>query len=157
MNINNILESKLFRGVILGIAGLIALGFVFNLGVFVGARRANFSFRWADEYHRNFGGPQGGFFGDFIGTEKEFPNSSGSFGQIIRIDTSANTLTMKDASNVEKNILISKKTTIVYQRKNIGLFDLKINDSIVVIGEPNSTGQIEAVLIRVMPALKIIK
>jgi hypothetical protein len=148
----DIFESKLFRGIILGIAGLIILVFVFGLGVFVGMKRADFSFRWADEYHRNFGGPKGGFFGDFMGMNNEFANANGSFGQIINIDTSTNTLTIKDVSNVEKNILVNDKTAIIYQRKNIKLPDLKINDSVVVIGEPNNSGQIQAELIRVMPS-----
>ncbi|MGD0577282.1 MAG: hypothetical protein ABSA74_04360, partial [Candidatus Staskawiczbacteria bacterium] len=83
-------QSKLFKGIILGVAGLVVLVFVFCLGVFVGTKRADFSFRWADEYHRNFGGPQGGFFGDFIGMDREFTNSNGSFGQIISINPSTN-------------------------------------------------------------------
>ena len=154
MDTNNFFQSNLFKGIIIGIAGLLVLMFVFSLGVFVGSKRAEFSFRWADEYHRNFGGPQGGIFGDFMGMDREFPNANGSFGQIIKIDTTANTLTIKDPSNVEKNILVDAKTNIVLQRNNIKLSDLKVDDNIVVVGEPNSSGQIEAVLIRVMPAIK---
>jgi len=153
---NNIFESKLFRAVILSIAGLIVLGFVFGLGVFVGTKRADFSFRWADQYHRNFAGPRGGFFGDFMAQDREFTNSNGLFGQIMKIDTSAGSgqdgnLTVKDRDNTEKIVLISDKTSIIYQKKNIRLSDLKTGDNIVVIGEPNNNGQIQAELIRVMP------
>ena len=45
----DIFQSKLFKGIVLGIAGFIILVFVFGLGVFVGAKRADFSFQWADE------------------------------------------------------------------------------------------------------------
>ena len=151
MDINKIFESKLFKGIILGIAGLIILGFVFNMGVFVGAKRAEFSFKWADEYHRNFGGPQGGIFGEFMGMGDEFANANGSFGQIIKIDPVTKTLTIKDVANVEKNILVSDKATIIYQKKNIKISELKVGDSVVIIGEPNDNGQIRAELIRVMP------
>jgi hypothetical protein len=144
----NILESKLFRAIILSIAGFIILAFVFGLGVFVGTKKADFSFRWADQYHRNFGGPQGGFFGDMMG--QDFTAANGVFGQIIKID--GQTLTIKSKDNVEKSILISDKTTIIYQRKNMKLSELKVNDSVVVIGDPNDQGQIQAELIRVMPA-----
>lgn len=137
----------------MGIAGLIILAFVFGLGVFVGMKRANFSFQWADEYHRNFGGPQGGFLGDFFGTDRESANANGSFGQIISIDQTAQTFTIKDAGNVEKNILVNSQTIIVFQKKNMKLSDLKISDNVVVVGEPNSSGQIVAELIRVMPYL----
>ena len=55
-----------------------------------------------------------------------------------------------DGDNTEKTILVSDKTTIIYQRKNIKLSDLKVDDNIVVVGEPNNSGQITAELIRVM-------
>ena len=67
MNTNNILNSKPFKIVVLIIVGLIIFAFVFGLGLFVGTKKAEFSFRWADEYHRNFGGPQGGFLGNMMG------------------------------------------------------------------------------------------
>ena len=136
MNIN--LNSKISKGIILGIACLIILGFVFGLGVFVGLKKADFSFKWADQYHRNFGGG--------------FTNSNGVFGQIIKIND--NSLTVKDKDNVEKIILTDSKTTIVSQRTNIKLSDLDVDDMVVVIGNPNSNGQIEAKLIRVMPVIK---
>ena len=149
MNTNNIIESKLFKIIILSIAGIIILVFVFGLGVFVGTKKADFSFKWADEYHRNFAGPQGGFFGDFMKTNKEFTNANGVFGQIIKIDNGNLTVNGKD--NVEKIILVSSKTSIIFQRRNIKISDLKIGDNVVIIGSPNNNGQIQAQLIRVMP------
>jgi len=145
----DIFESKLFKIIILSIAGLIILGFVFSLGFFVGTKKAEFSFRWADQYHRNFGGPQGGIFGDFMGQEREFANANGVFGQIIKIDNES--LTVKEKNNIEKSILVSDKTSIVRQMDNIKLSDLKTDDIVVVIGEPNNDGQIKAKLIRVLP------
>ncbi|MCX6723992.1 MAG: hypothetical protein NT155_02320 [Candidatus Staskawiczbacteria bacterium] len=149
MDTDKIFQSKFFRWIIPGVAGIIILIFVFSLGVFVGAKKADFSFQWADEYHRNFGGPQGGFFGEFLGTEKEFANSNGVFGQIIKVGS--NDITVKGRDNVEKLILVSPQTPISYQRKSIKLSDLKIGDNVVVIGEPGDGGQIRAELIRVMP------
>jgi len=157
-NILEIIKSKLFKIIILSIAGLIILFFVFKLGVFVGMKKADFSFRWADEYHRNFAGPRDGFFRDFMRTDREFTNGNGVFGQIIKIDTSAESgqhsnLTVKDKDNIEKIVLVDDKTSIIYQRNNMKLSDLKIGDSIVVIGEPNKNGQIQAGFIRVMPPI----
>ena len=108
---NNFFESKLFGIIILATTGLVVLVFVFGLGVFVGTKKAEFSFQWADEYHKNFGGPQGGFFGDMMG--QNFTEANGVFGQIIKI--ADQTLTIQGNDNVEKNILITDKTTIVYQ------------------------------------------
>jgi hypothetical protein len=154
-NIEDVFQSKLFRAVILGTTGLIILALVFGLGVFAGQKRANFSFRWADSYHRNFGGPQGGIFGEFTGMDKEFTNSNGCFGQIISVDEENGILTIKDARNVEKSIVATSKAPILLQRKIIEFSELNVGDSVVVIGEPNDSGQIEAGLIRVIPPPKL--
>ncbi len=148
---DRIFQSKSLKGLIFGIVIFIILSFVFGLGVFVGTKKADFSFRWADEYHRNFAGPQGGFFGDFMGSDRQFTNSNGVFGQIIKI--SEGSITVQGRDNVEKIILVIDKTSIVSQKKNIKLSDLKVGNNVVIIGEPNNNGQIQAELIRVMPAL----
>ena len=150
----NFLQSNLFKGIIIGLGCLIILTFVFSLGISVGMKRASFAFAWADQYHHNFGGPQGGLFGDFPGmmNNSEFANANGSYGQIINISNNVITVKDNDGDNTEKNILVGNKTTIILQRKNIKLSDLKMGDAIVTIGAPNSSGQIQAELIRVMPA-----
>jgi len=144
----DILQSKAFKIIILCLVGLIILVFVFGLGVFIGAKKAEFSFRWADQYHRNFAGPRTGFFGDFRGNG--FMNANGTFGQIIKINGS--NLTVKDSrDNTEKIVSTTSKTMITFQRKTMKFSDLKIGDNIVVIGEPNEKGEISAALIRIMP------
>jgi len=153
MKIDNFLQSKLLKGVIIGVGIFAVLTLVFSLGVFVGLEKAEYSFRWADQYHRNFGGPQGGFLGDFMGANRDFANANGSFGQIINIDAPSKILTVKDVSNVENNILVGDKTIIIYQRKNIKISDLKVDENVVIIGEPDNYGQIQAKLIRVMPPI----
>lgn len=137
--------------VIIGITCFAVLVFIFGVGVFVGQERARFSFRWAENYHRNFGGPKEGFFYNF--PAGDFINSHGIFGPIIKID--ANIITIKDQDGMEKTIKVFDKTTI---KNNLGmqkLLDLKVGDTIVVIGSPNGEGQIEAGLIRVMPPVTL--
>lgn len=148
-SMDNFLQSKTFKEITVVVAGLVVLALVFGVGVFVGAKKAEFSFRWADEYHRNFGGPQGGFFNDFMGMGGQFTAPNGVFGQIVKINDES--LTVKDKDNVEKIILVNDKTPITYQRQNMKLSELKVGDSVVIIGEPNSNGQIKAGLIRVIP------
>ena len=147
MNTNNILESKLFKAIVLSIATVIILVFVFGLGVFIGTKKAEFSFRWAVQYHRNFGGPKGGFFNDIAG--RQFTDANGVFGEIIKIDDK--TLTIKGKDNVEKIVLVGDEATIVFQKKNIKLSELKVGDGVVIIGEPDDSGRIQAKLIRVLP------
>lgn len=147
MDINNFLQSKTFKGIVLGIAAVIILLLVFKIGMIVGIKKADFSHQWSDNYHRNFAGPRSGFLKGF--GDRDFIESSGTFGQIIKID--GKTLAVKGRDDVEKIILVSDATVIKRFQDTIKLTDLKVDDYIVVIGEPNNAGQIEAKLIRNMP------
>lgn len=153
MDIDKFFQSKLFKGIILGIGIFAILLFVFWAGMFVASKKADFSFKWGENYHRNFAGPQEGFFSDFMG--KDFMDAHGIFGQIIKIDPSTSSgqavLVIKDKDNTEKVVLIKDDTTIRRFRDNLKLSDLKVGDYIVVIGDPNDAGQIEAKLIRIIP------
>ncbi len=139
--------SKIFKIIILSALGAAALIFVFGLGIFVGARQADFSFRWAEAYHQNFAGPAGGFLDNLRCGEFIQPN--GVFGQLININ--GNILTIDGKGNAEKVILTNDKTIIKFQNQTLKVSDLKIDDNIVIIGSPNDAGQIIASLIRVMP------
>jgi hypothetical protein len=156
MDFNKFFQLKTFRTGLIVIGALIVLLLVFKAGVFVGYKKAQFSYRWGENYHRNFAGPRGGFFGDFrrgFG-DSDYINAHGTFGSIIKIDPSigpgqAATLIVKGSDNTEKTILVSDKTTIASRREAIKINDLKVDDRIVIIGSPNEQGQIEAKFIRV--------
>jgi hypothetical protein len=147
MDIDKFFQSKLFKRIILTIGILAVLLFVFWAGMFVDSKKADFSFKWGENYHRNFAGPKQGFFNDFMGND--FVNAHGVFGQIIKIDLSE--LVIEDKDNTEKIVLVKDDTIIRRFRDDVKISDLKVNDYIVVIGDPNDSGQIEAKLIRVMP------
>lgn len=145
-------RTKTFKIVLLAIAVLVVLLFVFKVGVFVGYQKAQYSYRWGENYQRNFAGPRGGFFEDFrrgFG-DKDFINAHGTFGSIIKIDGS--TLVIKGKDDVEKTVLVSDKTEINNRRETVRPSDLKVDDQVVIIGSPNEQGQIEAKLIRVFIA-----
>lgn len=147
MDINKIFQSKIFQGVVIGLAVLVVLLLVFKLGMTVGIEKADFSCRWSDNYHQNFGGPQGGFMGGL--NDRNFIEGNGTVGQIIKIDGS--TLVVRGRGNVEKVINVNDDTVIERLRETIKISDLKVDDMIVIVGEPNNAGQIDAKLIRVMP------
>lgn len=148
MDFNKFFQSRTFKISLWSILGLIVLLLIFKVGMAVGFRKANFSYRWGENYHRNFGGPVGGFFGNFY--ENDFIESYGAFGQIIKIDGS--TVIVKGRGDIEKIISTRDNTVIKRFQENIKLTDLKVDDYIVVIGDPNDSGQIEAKLIRLMPS-----
>lgn len=147
MKFKKLFQSKVFRTITLSVAGLIVLLLVFRAGMIVGYKKANFSYRWGENYHRNFGGPRSGFFKEFF--DKEFIDGHGIFGEIVKIDGS--TLVVKGRDNVEK-IVLAGTAVINRNRDTIAIGELKVGDYIVTIGTANESGQIEAKLIRFMPS-----
>ncbi|MFA5360245.1 MAG: hypothetical protein WC349_04795 [Patescibacteria group bacterium] len=151
MSFKDFFKSNHLNKILIVLATIVVLVFVFSLGVFVGHEKGRFSRNWGENYYRNIMGP-GGFGGpgmmDF--NRPDF-NAHGGLGQIIKID--GNNLIIKDQASVEKIILVTGKTIITKNNQNIKITDLKVDDKIVVIGGPNDQGQIEPKLIRVLPEL----
>jgi hypothetical protein len=145
-------NRDILKGVIIGLAVFVVIVLIFGAGMFVGGMKARFSYRWAEQYHKNFAGPQGGFLGNWRNPPPfpgDFIESHGTFGEIIKID--GNTLVVKGRENIEKIVLVQENTSIKSGFKDIKISDLKVGDMIVIIGSPNEQGQIEAKLIRVFP------
>ena len=140
--------SKTFKIILISVAALIVLLSVLAAGMFIGFKKADHSYRWGENYYQNFGGPGRGLPRDFVG--KDFMGGHGVDGQIIKIDGS--TLIIEGRDNIEKIVLIKEDTLIRRLRETIKLSDLKVDEQIVVIGQPNDVGQVEAKLIRVLPA-----
>ncbi|MFA6215630.1 MAG: hypothetical protein WC768_03615 [Patescibacteria group bacterium] len=145
MDINSFFQSKQFR-LITGIIGLLILILlIFQIGVFVGMRKADFSYRWGENYHRMFGGPPQGFFQEF--SNQDFIAGHGTVGTVIKID--GNLLIIKSPEGLEKTISLSGQTTIRQGREIIKTADIKLDNPVVIIGSPKDDGTIEARLIRI--------
>jgi len=152
--IDHIFHSKGFKNTVIFLLIFIVLAVTFGLGTMVGYRKANFSYQWGENYHKNFGGPRSGFMGRNIPgvgiMGEDFISPHGLTGSIIKVE--GNNVIVKGSDNVEKIILLSDKTVIRNGRQDIKASDLKVGDLIVTIGDPNSSGQIEAKLIRIFNA-----
>ena len=153
-------NPDILRWIIFGLLGFIIFLLIFSIGMQVGGAKARFSYKWADNYHKNFAGPRTGFLsnwrsfphGDFIG-------GHGAFGEIIELKGYSTTSTdagmsedafvIRGRGDVEKIIVLSSETILKKGRKTINQDDLKVGDGVVIIGSPNKEGQIEAKLIRV--------
>ncbi len=81
---------------------------------------------------------------------QNFPNAHGTVGKIIKIELP--TIIVQDKDETEKVVLIKDDTSIRSGKTDITKNDLKVDDFIVVIGSPNTQGQIEAKLVRIMPS-----
>jgi hypothetical protein len=147
MNFRTLFQSKTFQGVLYGIGIIIVLLLVFQIGVFVGFKKAEFTYAWGSNYYRNFAGPPPEFMQEFEG--RDMMNGHGTLGSILKIEDP--NIVIKGQDGVEKVIVTTKDTVIRNLLDVIKLTDLKENDPVVVIGSPNDAGQIEAKFVRVMP------
>jgi hypothetical protein len=145
----NFFETKLFKDILLGIGVLIVLATVFNMGIHVGYHKATFSYGVGDGYYRVFEGrslpppmPASNMHGAFF-------VSHGALGKIVSI--SLPTFVLADQDEVEKTIMIGDDTIIRTLRDEITPQDLQVGNTVVVLGAPTESAQIDAKLIRVMP------
>lgn len=144
------LENRdVLKWVIIGLAEFVIIILVFGAGMKIGTLKARYSYGWAENYHRNFAGPRGGFLGDFRHSfeDTDLINAHGTFGSIITIDGS--TLIIKGDNDVEKTVTVASTTKISSGHETIKIGDLKVDDKVTIIGSPNEQGQIEAKLIRI--------
>jgi hypothetical protein len=148
MDFNKFFQSKTFNIIAWAILVLIVILLVFKLGMDIGFRKANFSYKWGENYYRNFAGSAPRFPGNAV-QHDDFMDAHGVFGQVIKVDNPA--LVIKDRNNIEKTVLTDENTTIRDLNQNIKLVDVKADEYVVVIGEPDDKGQIIAKLIRILP------
>jgi hypothetical protein len=167
--IQSMSSKKWLRFSILIVASLIILTTVFIAGTKVGERRASFAFNSANNYYRNFDNMpldfikntapnniMGNIANVMMGgrnTPKmmggNFINSHGSIGQVIKITNSSLFIVNRDGT--EETIETSTSTIIRNKRNNSSVNEIKIDDTIAVIGTPNVNGSIQAKLIRIFP------
>ena len=133
------LRSKIALGIIIGLFGVALLTGTFSAGMALGIHKAGFSHVWGDNYSRNFGGPRNGLI--------EAHSTSGRI-----LSRNGSTLVISGRDGAEKIVHVTDATVIRLFHDVIPVTALNINDAIVVIGSPSSTGQIDATLIRVLPS-----
>lgn len=152
-NFKRTIESKTFYTVMCTLGVLFVAFLIFQAGMIAGFKKASFGRDWGDNYAMNFGSPhrgpermmRGGF-GDF----GNLPNAHGAIGKIIKIELPT-IVVLDEKDNTEKIVLVNDRTEIHKMRDNLTQGELKIDDHAIVIGTPNSSGQIEARLIRLLP------
>lgn len=90
-------------------------------------------------------------FGRRLMDQDSFPRNFGH-GAIGTIETlGKNTLVVRDRTGALKTILVDNKTQIRQEHRNINFSDLKKNEQVIILGEPEEKeGAIKARLIRIM-------
>jgi len=151
------LKSKGFSSLIVTVFICALLAGTFSLGAMVGARKAKFTFSWGENYNRNFGGPEKGFFNSFVDeiSGKNMIEGHGAFGKIIKID--GRTIIIQGKDDIERIINMDSDNLIRRAGGVIEFGDVNVNDMAVIIGEPDEMGKINAKFIRIMPPPPITK
>lgn len=143
------------KWVIIGLVCFAAAALIFGAGAFVGGMKARYSYRWAENYHKNFGGPKEGFLGDWQKlplASSEFIEGHGAFGEIIELKDTG--FVIKGRGDVEK-VVVTAEDTVVKKGIETVKDGLLVGSRVVVIGSPNKEGQIEAKLIRIFDEKEI--
>jgi len=148
MNIKQTLQGARFTRVLYYIGALVLFLAVFQAGIFVGYRKAAFSYHGGERYYSTFGEDRSrpGFMG-MRGVM--FPGAHGVIGKIMKIDP--DTIMIEGPDNVEKLIRLSGDTRVMRFRDAVSTSTLILGESIIVVGAPNEYAEIDARLIRVLP------
>jgi hypothetical protein len=158
MNIQETMQSKKFKIAALTVGIIIFMLISFAGGMAIGFHKARFSYKFGENYERNFvGGPFQGLQGGMMGRGQRemvgdfggggFRNGHGIAGSVISI--SNNTIVIKDRNGQENTISVNDKTLIKRGQDTISINDLKSDERIVVMGQPDDNGTVNADLIRV--------
>lgn len=163
IDLKDFVKSKTLKRIIMGLGALIIVLAILQVGISIGYRKASFSYGWGNNYYKTFGGDRDdrgwasgrgmmGMMGPTPG--RGVSNANGAIGKIVKI--SLPTFVIADRDNTEKIILIGDDTLVRQFRDTIPATELKVGDDIVVIGAPNDKSEIEARLIRIVPAMMLI-
>ena len=144
--------------IIIGLLSLIVALFVFQLGVFVGYHKAFSSYSGGDRFYRMMQGPQGpqgpqipqAMFDD----KDDFLPSHGVTGRVVSV--SLPSFIVAAPNNLEKTVVVGDKTITRKFRDTVMSSDIHTNDFVIVLGEPDQSGNVDAKFIRIMPAPSVI-
>jgi hypothetical protein len=146
-------QSKLFAGIIVGVCIMLVVICIFEAGVVVGYHEASFSSHWGENYGANFSDTNPS---NQMGLpDMHEPTPDGILGKIISVDsasTSSTTIVISSTQKPEEKILIDANTEIRSRESTLTISSLKIGTYVVVLGTPNDQGEVQANLIRIVPA-----
>ena len=142
-------RSWAIRWMFFSLGGIIIALVIFWAGMVVGFRKASFSYEWGRGYYQNFAGGRGPLMmihnrsGALIG-------SHGAAGVVLSISQSG--VVVQGRDGIERSIAIASSTIIRQGDTSVTIGDLHQNDHVIIIGDPNQSGQIVARFIRIIPS-----
>lgn len=137
--------------IVIGIV-LVAVG-SFALGFSAGLHKARFSYRFGENYERNFMKAERQEVKDRIMKKmdgKLFRSGHGVAGKILSI--AEGSVIVSGPEGQENSVVTSDTTVIMKGGEKVSLADLVAGERIVVLGKPSDDGSIRADLIRIFDA-----
>src|SRR3990172_8160790 len=136
--------NPLLGGILIGSGLLLAVLFIFWLGMVVGERKADFTHRVGEQFGREFGGrvapPPVGRPHIFPAPGKGFFGGHGTAGEVVKAEDGQ--LVIVGPENVEKTVIVSENTVLIKGRERVQPREIEVGNRVVVIGTPNNEGQI---------------
>lgn len=148
MSIKTFFQTNSVSKIIGGLGILLVVLIIFQAGVFVGYHKGTFSSNWNNNYMMRGANDPRSFFAPFMHNGDNI-NPHGAVGEIV--STNFPLVMIKGPNRAEEVIIIGSNTTIRNFRQTASTSDLIVGKQVVVIGEPNDKGQIQAELVRIMP------
>lgn len=144
-------SNVLLRGILIGSGVVLVLFSVFWLGMFVGEKKARFSFVVGQRYeslsgHKQATPPFGR--GHIPPRRPFFSGGHAAVGEVISITDDQ--MVVRGRDNAEKVVLFGDKTRVFEGRSRVEVGEIKDGDRVVVIGRPSDEGQIDARLVRIL-------
>lgn len=133
-----------FSKIILIIGGVVVVIIIFLIGENVGYHKAEFSYRFGNNYSRIFGRRTPGMIFD----DNTLLEDNGASGMIVKI--SLPEIFLEGDNGVEQIITLANNSLVKEFRATIASSSLKVGDEIIVLGEPGMNGAIKAGLVRVI-------
>lgn len=146
-SLEELLKSSRFQSVTIIIGFALVFLLLFQAGMYVGYRKAAFSYNMGDNYYRAFRGHGPTPFhmpirGDFVG-------SDGTVGKVVSVHLPMIVLTSRD--NTERAAIVDDKTIVLQGSETTTPGTIQPDDFIVILGSPNEDSQVQAKLIRIVP------
>jgi len=146
MNTTQFLKSPKVKAIAYLLAIFLGVVLIFEAGVAVGYHRAQFSERWSAGFARDSRDP-GSFFAVFQHDPDE-PNPHGTIGQVVSVHMPE--VLVKGQSSPEQIVIVGPRTQVRLFRGNGTSTDIQSGQQVIVIGEPDDQGQIQASFIRIL-------
>ncbi len=151
MNIKKFLQSRGFTRILYALGILLIVLVIFQAGMFTGYRRAMFLAQMDSNYRRDLHDPRS-LFAPFMHGPDE-ANSHGAVGEIVSVNLPL--VMVKGGSTAEEIVMINPGTTIRRFHDTATTSDLRAGEQVVVVGNPDSDGRIQAQFVRILPNLPV--